>query len=345
MKEIIHKLYKYSEISDDELKMLIDSASDKDDELLRLLADDVRRRYYGRDVFLRGLIEISSYCKNNCLYCGIRCGNKNAERYRLSREDILSCCDYGYSLGLRTFVLQGGEDAFFNDEFLCPLISEIKQNYPECAVTLSLGERSIESYRKLKQAGADRYLLRHEAADEALYTKLHPESMLLENRKSCLFTLKKLGFQTGSGFMVGAPYQTSDNIVSDIRFLQKLNPEMIGIGPFIPHCSTPFKGFKQGDLALVLRLVSILRLIFPKALIPSTTALGTIHPYGREMGLKAGANVVMPNLSPADVRKKYMLYNDKICTDEEACENIAKLKKRIADAGYEVLGGRGDAVK
>ena len=344
MKKIIQKLYETSDLSDNELKMLIDSSSDEDNELLRALADEVRQRYYGKDVFLRGLIEISSYCKNNCFYCGIRRDNKCAERYRLSTEDILECCDYGYSLGLRTFVLQGGEDLHFSDEFLIPLISEIKKRYPECAVTLSLGERSEESYRKLKQIGADRYLLRHEAADDTLYAKLHPESMSLENRKNCLFTLKKLGYQTGSGFMVGAPYQTTDDIIKDLRFLQKLNPEMIGIGPFVPHNDTPFKEFKKGELGLVLRLVSILRLMFPKALIPSTTALGTIHPYGREMGLKAGANVVMPNLSPADVRKKYMLYNDKICTDEEACENIAELKKRIATAGYEVLGGRGDAV-
>jgi biotin synthase len=344
MKKIIQKLYETSDLSDNELKMLIDSSSDEDNELLRSLADEVRQRYYGKDVFLRGLIEISSYCKNNCFYCGIRRDNKCAERYRLSSEDILECCDYGYSLGLRTFVLQGGEDSHFSDEFLLPFISEIKKRYPECAVTLSLGERSEESYRKLKQIGADRYLLRHEAADDTLYAKLHPESMSLENRKNCLFTLKKLGYQTGSGFMVGAPYQTTDDIIKDLRFLQKLNPEMIGIGPFVPHNDTPFKEFKKGELGLVLRLVSILRLMFPKALIPSTTALGTIHPYGREMGLKAGANVVMPNLSPADVRKKYMLYNDKICTDEEACENIAELKKRIADAGYEVLGGRGDAV-
>lgn len=344
MKEIIQKLYETSDLSDNELKMLIDSSSAEDNELLRSLADEVRQRYYGKDVFLRGLIEISSYCKNNCFYCGIRRDNKYAERYRLSSEDILECCDYGYSLGLRTFVLQGGEDSHFSDKFLIPLISKIKKRYPECAVTLSLGERSEESYRKLKQAGADRYLLRHEAADDTLYAKLHPESMSLENRKNCLFTLKKLGYQTGSGFMVGAPYQTTDDIIKDLRFLQKLNPEMIGIGPFVPHNGTPFKEFKKGELGLVLKLVSILRLMFPKALIPSTTALGTIHPYGREMGLKAGANVVMPNLSPADVRKKYMLYNDKIYTDEEACENIAELKKRIAAAGYEVLGGRGDAV-
>lgn len=344
MKKIIQKLYETSDLSDNELKMLIDSSSDEDNELLRSLADEVRQRYYGKDVFLRGLIEISSYCKNNCFYCGIRRDNKCAERYRLSSEDILECCDYGYSLGLRTFVLQGGEDSHFSDEFLIPLINEIKKRYPECAVTLSLGERSEESYRKLKQIGADRYLLRHEAADDTLYAKLHPESMSLENRKKCLFTLKKLGYQTGSGFMVGAPYQTTDDIIKDLRFLQKLNPEMIGIGPFVPHNDTPFKEFKKGELGLVLRLVSILRLMLPKALIPSTTALGTIHPYGREMGLKAGANVVMPNLSPADVRKKYMLYNDKICTDEEACENIAELKKRISTAGYEVLGGRGDAV-
>jgi biotin synthase len=344
MTELIEKLFETADLSDHELKSLIADKSENTAEYLAKRADEVRRKYYGKKVFLRGLIEISSYCKNDCFYCGIRRSCKSAQRYRLDRQQILECAEIGYNLGLRTFVMQGGEDAFFTDDYMCGIISELRQRYPECAITLSLGERSAESYRKMKAAGADRYLLRHETASEELYKKIHPEEMRLDNRIKCLYNLKRTGYQTGSGFMVGAPYQTTDDIIKDLRFLQKLNPEMIGIGPFVPHNDTPFKEFKKGELGLVLRLVSILRLMFPKALIPSTTALGTIHPYGREMGLKAGANVVMPNLSPADLRKKYMLYNDKICTDEEACENIAELKKRIAAAGYEVLGGRGDAV-
>ena len=344
MREIIEKLCENGDLSDNELLKLICCEDEKSFEYLRECADGVRQKYYGKEVFLRGLIEISSYCRNNCLYCGIRRENTSAERYRLSAEEILSCCENGYALGFRTFVLQGGEDAYFTDDRLCTLVSGIKQKFPECAVTLSLGERSHESYMRLRAAGADRYLLRHEAANDSLYQKLHPSELSLENRKKCLFSLKKLGYQTGSGFMVGVPFQTAENIVSDIRFLQKLQPEMIGIGPFIPHHATPFKNEKQGSLDLTLRLICILRLIFPKALIPSTTALGTIHPNGREMGLACGANVVMPNLSPVEKRKKYELYNNKICFGEESAECVSELKKRIASAGFTASDSRGDAL-
>ncbi len=344
MLELVGKLYETHNLTDGELISLINSNDSEVSELLRQRADETRQKYYGKKVFLRGLIEISSFCKNNCLYCGIRRDNKNAQRYRLSREEILSCCENGYELGFRTFVMQGGEDAFYDDRFMCDIISEIKNRYPECAVTLSLGERSAQSYKRMKEAGADRYLLRHETADVELYKKLHPNNMSLENRKKCLFKLKKLGYQVGAGFMVGAPFQTVENLVSDLRFLQDLQPQMIGIGPFIPHHDTPFAGEKQGTLELTLKLLGIIRLMFPKVLLPATTALGTISPTGREMGLKTGCNVIMPNLSPVKVRKKYDLYDNKICTGEEAAECKGCLQRRVQSAGYEIVSERGDCV-
>ena len=344
MLELVGKLYETHDLTDEELISLINSDDSEVSELLRQRADETRQEYYGKKVFLRGLIEISSFCKNNCFYCGIRRDNKNAQRYRLSREEILSCCENGYELGFRTFVMQGGEDAFYDDRFMCDIISEIKNRYPDCAVTLSLGERSAQSYKRMKEAGADRYLLRHETADVELYKKLHPNNMSLENRKKCLFKLKKLGYQVGAGFMVGAPFQTVENLVSDLRFLQDLQPQMIGIGPFIPHHDTPFADEKQGSLELTLRLLGIIRLMFPKVLLPATTALGTISPTGREMGLKTGCNVIMPNLSPVKVRKKYDLYDNKICTGEEAAECKGCLQRRVQSAGYEIVSERGDCV-
>ncbi len=341
---IIEKLYNSGNLTDSEFKLLIET-DDKDDvKLLTKYADETRQKYYGKKVFLRGLIEISSYCKNNCLYCGIRRSNKNAERYRLSREEIMSCCENGYELGFRTFVMQGGEDSYFTDDFMCDIIHEVKEKFPDCAVTLSLGERSYESYRRLKEAGADRYLLRHETASDSLYRKLHPQEMSLKNRKKCLFNLRELGYQVGAGFMVGVPFQTTENIIEDLRFLQELKPHMIGIGPFIPHHDTPFADEKGGTLETTLRLLGILRLMFPKVLLPSTTALGTISPVGRELGLKTGCNVVMPNLSPVSVRKKYELYDNKICTGEESAECRVCLENRIKSAGYEISSERGDAL-
>lgn len=345
MKEIVRKLYETADLSDAELKALILTDDNDAAQLLREYADEVRQHWYGRKVFLRGLIEVSSYCRNDCLYCGIRRSNKDAERYRLDREKIFQCAENGYGLGFRTFVMQGGEDSFYTDDFMCDVISGLREKYPDCAITLSLGERSEESYRRMKEAGADRYLLRHETASEELYSKLHPAEMSLENRKHCLFTLKKLGYQVGSGFMVGAPFQTADHLVEDLRFLQELHPHMIGIGPFVPHHSTPFAKEKGGTLQLTLRLLGILRLMFPKVLLPATTALGTIAPNGRELGLKTGCNVVMPNLSPVSVRKKYDLYDNKICTGEEAAECRGCLQRRIESAGYEVAQERGDCIE
>lgn len=344
MTELVQKLYTTGDLDDSELKTLIETDDEETAKLLKEKADEVRQKYYGKKVFLRGLIEVSSYCRNDCLYCGIRRSNKDADRYRLSREDILSCCENGYELGFRTFVMQGGEDGTFTDNFMCDVISEIKSQYPDCAVTLSLGERSYESYKRMKEAGADRYLLRHEAASEELYSQLHPEGMSLENRKKCLFELRELGYQVGAGFMVGAPFQTTEHIIADLRFLQELQPQMIGIGPFIPHHNTPFADEKGGTLELTLRLLGILRLMFPKVLLPATTALGTIAPNGRELGLQTGCNVVMPNLSPVKVRKKYDLYDNKICTGEEAAECRSCLQRRINSAGYEVVSERGDCI-
>ncbi len=312
-------------------------------ERARREAEALRDKHYGRRVFLRGLIEFTSYCKNNCYYCGLRRDNKNAERYRLTDEQILECCDYGASLGFNTFVLQGGEDGHFTDDRLVRILSAIKSAHPKCAVTLSVGERSYESYKALRGAGADRFLLRHESATDEHYAKLHPETLTLENRKRCLYDLKSLGYQVGAGFMVGSPYQTSENLAADLIFLRELQPQMVGIGPFIPHRDTPFRDFQSGELELTLFMLALTRLILPKVLLPATTALGTIASDGRERGILAGANVVMPNLSPVEVRKKYLLYNDKLCSGDETAEHIKELAKRFAKINCVLDMSRGDS--
>ena len=337
---IVEKLRETCDLSDSELLELL--GTDRYDRELTLHADAVRRIHYGDEVYIRGLIEFTNYCKNDCYYCGIRCGNKKAERYRLLPEEILSCCREGYGLGFRTFVLQGGEDAYWTDERLCGVVSAIRREFSDCAITLSVGERSRKSYQALYDAGANRYLLRHETAAPEHYQRLHPKKMSLENRKKCLFTLKEIGYQVGSGFMVGSPYQTMESLVLDLRFLQELKPDMIGIGPYLTHAETPFAGFPNGSLSLTLRLVAMLRLMFPDALIPATTALGTIDPNGRELGLRAGANVVMPNLSPVRVRKLYDLYENKICTGEEAAQCRGCLERRVEGAGYRIVTSIGD---
>ncbi|MBQ3265409.1 MAG: [Ruminococcus sp.] len=337
---IVDKLRQYRDLSDAQLRELIKSPAH--DEALMQAADAVRREWYGDKVYLRGLIEFTSYCKQNCLYCGLRAGNKRAQRYRLSEEEILACCEEGYRLGYRTFVLQGGEDPYYTDEMICGITAAIKERFPDCAVTLSIGEKPRESYERYYRAGADRYLLRHETADPVHYARLHPDNMSMENRRRCLRDLKEIGYQVGAGFMVGSPYQTTECLLADLRFLQELQPDMIGIGPFISHKETPFKDEKNGTAELTLRLLSILRLMFPYVLLPSTTALGTIHPSGRELGLKAGANVVMPNLSPVQVRDKYAIYDNKICTGEESAQCRGCLERRIESAGYRAVTDRGD---
>ena len=297
---------------------------------------------YGTDVYVRGLIEYSNYCKNNCLYCGIRAGNKNASRYRLSTEDILSCCRSGYALGFRTFVLQGGEDPFMTEDRITNLVSMIRREFPDCAITLSLGEMEYESYKRFFDASADRYLLRHETANAEHYQKLHPTEMSFEHRMNCLRTLKEIGYQTGCGFMVGSPYQTSECLAGDMIFIRDLKPEMVGIGPFIPQHDTPFGDQTAGTMELTLFMMGLLRLQDPSVLLPATTALGTIHPFGRELGILAGGNVVMPNLSPVQVRAKYLLYDNKICTGDEAAECVNCMKRRMESVGYHVVVDRGD---
>ncbi len=345
MRELIDKLYREQTLSKEEYLLLLTKATKEDREYLALKAREIRERHYGKSVYIRGLIEVGNYCKNDCYYCGIRRGNKNCQRYRLTPEEILECCDEGYTLGFRTFVMQGGEDNYFSDELLVPLIREIKKRYPDCAVTLSLGERSYESYKALKEAGADRYLLRHETANKAHYEKLHPEKLSFDNRMACLRNLRSLGFQVGCGFMVGSPYQDMEMLADECKFIEEFKPDMCGIGPFIPHKDTIFKENKAGSVELTLTLLSIIRLIHPTVLLPATTALGTLRDDGRERGILAGANVVMPNLSPATVRKKYMLYDNKKSDGAEGAQSTEELKRRMASIGYKVEVGRGDVKK
>lgn len=343
MKEIIRKLLAGISPGDEELKRLL-LADGGDAQLLHNSAREVCDSVYGKKVFVRGLIEISSYCKNDCLYCGIRRSNRRAERYRLTPDEIVECAVNGYSIGFRTFVLQGGEDPYFTDEVVSDVVRRIKESCHGCAVTLSLGERSRESYTAMRNAGADRYLLRHETADSEHYSRLHPKELSLENRLRCLGDLKSLGFQTGCGFMVGSPYQKIDNIIKDIRFIEKFGPEMVGIGPFIPHSDTPFKEYSAGSIPLTLNCLAVVRLLLPNVLLPATTALGSIGDGGRERGILAGANVVMPNLSPSDVRSKYSLYNNKLSTGVESVEGLFELKKSLELIGYELSLDRGDHV-
>lgn len=331
---------KAEDFTDETLLELI--SDDKYNEILAQKADRVRKEIYGTDVYVRGLIEFSNYCKNDCYYCGIRRSNKNVERYRLNFDELIMCAKIGYKLGYRTFVLQGGEDMTYSDDDICRIVEEIKRIHPDCAITLSLGERSKKAFRSFYNAGADRYLLREETSSRNHYYKIHPKEMSFENRRKCLFDLKEIGFQVGGGFMVDSPFQTDEDLVADLRFLQELEPDMIGIGPYLCQHDTPFKDMKNGSYKKTLRLVSILRLMFPYCLIPATTALGTINPFGREEGLRAGANVLMPNLSPTSYRELYSLYDNKICTGDEAAECRSCLELRVKKAGYNIVTARGD---
>lgn len=342
IQQLTKKLINTHSLELKEYEYLIEHRSDEAAHTLKDAADKARREIYGTDVYLRGLIEISNICKNDCLYCGIRRSNRDCDRYRLTVRQIMDCCENGYSLGFRTFVLQGGEDGYFTDDVMCGIISQIKAKYPDCAVTLSLGERSYDSYKRMYDAGADRYLLRHETATKEHYEKLHPNDMSFDNRMNCLESLKLIGYQTGCGFMVGSPYQTAKELAADLKFIERFSPEMCGIGPFIPHNATPFANEPSGALELTLYLLSIIRLIKPNILLPATTALGTIDPLGREKGILAGANVVMPNLSPVGVRKKYELYDNKICTGEEAAECRGCLGRRMSSIGFKTVTDRGD---
>ena len=341
-KQLVDELKMEQILPEEQLRELLSNWSPEEEEYLYEQARQVRESVYGKDVYLRGLIEFSNYCRNDCYYCGIRRSNAHAERYRLTKEQILDCCGQGYDLGFRTFVLQGGEDGYFTDDRICSIVSEIKKRYPDCAVTLSIGEKSYESYKAFYDAGADRYLLRHETANCEHYRMLHPLPLSGENRKQCLWNLKEIGYQVGCGMMIGSPEQKPEYIVEDLLFMHELQPHMIGIGPFIAHKDTPFADRTSGTLDDTLHLLGILRLMFPHALIPATTALGTIHPLGREKGILAGANVVMPNLSPVQVRGKYLLYDGKICTGDEAAECRMCMQRRIEKVGYQVKVARGD---
>lgn len=343
--EIIDQIKNEQTIQREQLQALLETTDEQAINYLRDTARKVADDIYGKQVFIRGLIEFTNYCKNDCIYCGIRRSNPNAQRYRLTEEEILSCCANGYELGFRTFVLQGGEDPYFTDERICNIVAIIKQDYPDCAVTLSIGEKDKASYQAFYDAGADRYLLRHETADEAHYQSLHPAEMSFQHRIQCLYDLKEIGYQVGCGFMVGSPGQTVDTLYEDLMFIKKLQPHMVGIGPFIPQKDTPFGQEPAGTMEQTLRLLSIIRLIHPHVLLPSTTALGTIHPLGREKGIQAGANVVMPNLSPVAVREKYKLYDNKICTGDEAAECRHCMARRMESVGYQVVVSRGDFKK
>lgn len=339
---LTEKLRACHDLADAELLRFLNEP--QDESALFAAADAERRKWYGDAVYLRGLIEFTNYCKNNCFYCGIRAGNPHTERYRLTDAQILECCAQGYALGYRTFVLQGGEDPYFTDDKVCELVSAVAERYPDCRITLSIGEKSRESYQRYYNAGARRYLLRHETASPAHYRKLHPENMSSENRKRCLRDLQAIGYQTGSGFMIGSPYQTADDLLADIRFLQELQPAMIGVGPYITHPETPFADQPSGELHFSLKIIALLRLMFPKALIPATTAFGALHPQGRELALKAGGNVMMPNLSPKDVRKLYELYENKLCIGEEAAQSYEHLAACIHAAGYRIVSDAGDSL-
>lgn len=342
MKHLLDKLEQSHRLTQEEYRTLLQHRDPETTADLRERAVAVRKKHFGNTVYVRGLIEFSNYCKNDCYYCGIRRGNRKVHRYRLTKEQILECCALGYELGFRTFVLQGGEDPHFTDALLVDIITAMRQGYPDCAITLSLGERDKESYQKLFDAGANRYLLRHETACSEHYRTLHPEPLTLEHRKACLYALKEIGYQVGTGFMVGSPGQTLEYLAQDLCFIQEFQPQMVGIGPFIPHHDTCFAGEKSGTVELTTFLLSLLRLMIPNLLLPSTTALGTIDPLGREKGIEAGANVVMPNLSPVPVRKSYALYDNKICTGDEAAECKASLERRMQSIGYEVVTQRGD---
>lgn len=345
MKELIDRLHETGSLTKKEWVSLIRDRTEKEELYARELAGKVRQEIYGNRIFIRGLIEFTNYCKNDCYYCGIRKSNQKAVRYRLTEEEILSCCKEGYELGFRTFVLQGGEDVFFTEEKLVRLIQKIRKGYPDCAITLSVGEKTKDEYQRLREAGADRYLLRHETADPDHYRLLHPQRLSLACRKECLFALKSLGFQTGAGFMVGSPGQTPETLAEDFLFLKELNPEMVGIGPFIAHKDTPFGDRQNGSMEDTLFYLALIRLLLPNSLLPATTALGTIHPKGRELGILSGANVVMPNLSPPSVRKKYMLYNGKLSDGDEAAECVDHLKKRMEAIGCKIVTDRGDYKK
>lgn len=341
---MIDKLMRDHDLTDAELLSCIECNEPTFLEELHAAARNECASQYGKAVFIRGLIEFTNICRNDCYYCGIRRSNTNADRYRLTFDDVIDCCTRGHDMGFRTFVLQGGEDGHMTDEFMCGLVAEIHRLFPDCAITLSIGERSRESYQRLYDAGAQRYLLRHETATASHYARLHPEALTLEQRMNCLMNLKEIGYQVGCGLMVGSPFQTNEHLVRDLRFIKEFQPHMVGIGPFIPHHDTPFRNYPSGSADMTLKLLALVRLLVPEVLLPATTALGTLLDDGRERGILAGANVVMPNLSPLNMRKKYSLYDNKLCTGDETAEQLEKLSERLLKIGYQVVVNRGDSL-
>lgn len=344
MNSLISKLEENQELSREEWITLLHTRTSESDAFLFERSRSVAQTHYGNHIYIRGLIEFTNYCKNDCYYCGIRRSNAHAHRYRLTPEEIFDCCRQGYHLGFRTFVLQGGEDGFFTDQLMIQIISQIREEFPDCAITLSIGERSKESYQAFFDAGANRYLLRHETYDQNHYRLLHPKNLSSARRQQCLWDLKDIGYQVGTGIMVGSPMQTAEHLADDLLFIKKLNPQMVGIGPFIPHHDTPFAQRTAGALDLTLFLLGAIRLMLPKVLLPATTALGTISPNGREMGILSGANVVMPNLSPANVRDKYLLYDNKLHSGNESAESVNQLRCSMKQIGYEIVTARGDSL-
>ena len=344
VKELINKLYKEHRLDRQEWTQVLSDFTEEDRIYAAGLAREVADNIYGKDIYIRGIVEFSNICKQNCYYCGLRCGNSKLERYRLTEQQILECCDSGYEYGFRTFVLQSGEDPYYTTETICSIVKCLKERHPDCAVTLSLGEKTYEEYKAYREAGADRYLLRHETANEEHYGKLHPAEMSWKNRMECLDNLKKLGYQTGCGVMIGSPEQTVECLVDDMLYMQDFEPEMIGLGPFLPHSDTPFRDKPKGSYEMTLYMISLCRLMLPTVLLPATTALGTIRPNGREQGVLAGANVIMPNLSPVQVRDKYMLYDNKICTSDTSSECRGCIERRMENIGYKVVITRGDHI-
>ncbi len=343
LKTSIEKLISHKLLSKEEFVALLNANSPELRATLAQEANQAKKKYFGNGIYIRGLIEFTNHCRNNCFYCGIRCDNRALERYRLTKEEILSCCEEGYSLGFRTFVLQGGEDPYYDDQHMTDIVTAIHLAYPDCAITLSLGERSKESYQSLFNAGASRYLLRHETANHTHYQQLHPTNMSFHNRMTCLTNLKAIGYQVGCGFMVGSPFQRLETIAEDLLFIQTFKPAMVGIGPYIHHKDTPFKNYSNGTLEDTLLLISILRLMQPDLLLPATTALGTIAENGQEQGILAGANVIMPNLSPGNLREQYSLYDNKACFGKEAAESIERIRQRMHNIQHEIIIDRGDA--
>ena len=343
MKELIDQLRDTGHLPAEGFFALLTMRDREAEAYLMEQARQVAVQRFGRGIYVRGLIELSNVCRNDCLYCGIRRSNGRVERYTLTREQVMNCCEQGYEIGFRTIVLQGGEWGEERSQWIADLVAEVKQHWPDCAITLSLGEHPRETYALWRQAGADRYLLRHETRNERLYSLLHPRGMTIEHRLQCLDWLQELGFQVGAGFMVGAPFQSLRSIVEDIQFLVAFRPQMIGIGPFIPQHDTPLARFPAGTVEMTARIYAILRLALPQALIPSTTAMATLAPGGRLRGILAGANVVMPNLSPVESRAKYSLYDNKASLGAESAQGVMQLSRELATIGYSIDWSRGDS--